>query len=147
MPWLSLEADYQLQVEDSLLFAEHDKVIIVDALKTGSKPFLFKKIKPVKDFSFTSHSLSPEAVAYLCRELYKKKPEIMTLAIRGHEFEVGEGLSPAARENLEAALDLLVKKLRRVAAGPRSSAIMNKPRRPTLKRNRHGKEQKRSPGA
>lgn len=133
-------------MEDSLLFAEHEKVIIVDALKTGSQPFLFKQIKPVKDFSFTSHSLSPEAVAYLCQELYKKTPDIMTLAIRGYEFEVGEGLSPAARDNLEAALEFLMKKLK-CAAGPRSSAIMNKPRRLKSKRNRHGKEKKRSPGA
>lgn len=134
-------------MEDSLLFAEHEKVIIVDALRTGDKPFLFKKVQPVKDFSFTSHSLSPEAVAYLCRELYKKKPAIMTLAIRGYEFEVGEGLSPAARENLEAALDFLMKKLKRAAAGSRSSAIMNKPERLKSKRTRHGKEKKRSPGA
>jgi hydrogenase maturation protease len=134
-------------VEDSLLFSEHEKVIIVDALKTGSQPFLFKKIKPVKDFSFTSHSLSPEAVAYLCRELYRKTPDIMTLAIRGYEFEVGGGLSPAAKRNLEAALDFLVEKLRRAARGPRSSAIMNKPRRLNSKRTKHGKEQKRSPGA
>lgn len=134
-------------MEDSLLFAEHEKVIIVDALKTGSQPFLFKKIRPFKDFSFTSHLLSPEAVAYLCRELYKKTPDIMTLAIRGYEFEVGEGLSPEAKRNLEAALDFLMEKLKRATRGPRSSAIMNEPRRLKSKRNRHGKEKKRSPGA
>ncbi|RFT16964.1 MAG: hypothetical protein OP8BY_0906 [Candidatus Saccharicenans subterraneus] len=71
----------------------------------------------------------------------------MTLAIRGYEFEVGEGLSPEAKRNLEAALDFLVKKLKRADAGPRSSAIMNKPHRLKSKRTRHGKEQKRSPGA
>jgi len=31
----------------------------------------------------------------------------MILAIRGYEFEVGEGMSAAARKNLEAALHFL----------------------------------------
>ncbi|MCX8161023.1 MAG: hydrogenase maturation protease [Candidatus Saccharicenans sp.] len=146
LPGLTLEADYQLQVEDALLFSEHQTVIVVDALKTGDKPFLFQKIAPARNFSFTSHSLSPEAVAYLCLELYQKRPDVMTLAIRGYEFEVGEGLSPAARNNLEAALDFLVKKLIPTRAEERASAIMNKPSRLKSKRNSHGKKKKRSPG-
>lgn len=99
-----LEAGYQFQVEDALLFSEFQKVVVVDALRKGRKPFVFKKIRPAGKFAFTTHALSAEAVAYLSRTLYGKNPEVYTLAIRGYEFEVSEGLTPAARKNLELAL-------------------------------------------
>jgi hydrogenase maturation protease len=99
-----LEANYQFQVEDVLLFSEFQKVIVVDALKKGSAPFVFKKIRPQKKFTFTTHALPAEAVAYLTESLYGRNPEVYLLAIRGYEFEVGEGLTPAAQQNLEQAL-------------------------------------------
>ncbi|PMP94125.1 MAG: hydrogenase maturation protease [Candidatus Aminicenantes bacterium] len=106
---LTLEANYQLQVEDALLFAEHQMVIVVDALGKGDKPYIFKKVKPAKNFSFTTHSFPPEGVAYLCQALYQKKPEIYLLAIRGYYFDLGETISLKAQENLREALRFFMK--------------------------------------
>jgi len=111
---LDLEANYQLQVEDALLFSEYDKVIVVDASKKGSEPFSWKKLQPAKKYSFTTHALTPEAVLDLCQSLYGKRPEAFLLAIRGYDFEIGEGLSPAAEKNLQAALKFFLKNVKKI---------------------------------
>jgi len=121
--------------------------VVVDALCSGDKPFILKKIRPAGNFTFTTHSLSPEAVAFLSEALYGKKPEILTLAIRGYEFAVGEGLSPGAGKNLEAALNFFMKKFGTRQARPRTSAIIKESEKRHLKRSQHGKKQKRSPGS
>lgn len=146
---LTLEAAYQLQVEDSLLFSEQDMVIIVDALKTGNKPFIFKKIKPKRDFTFTSHSLSAEAVAFLCQKLYERTPEVYILGIRGYEFNPGEKLSQKARSNLREALAYLMELLRKPGLPKNSFDIIERAsgRKAQTGRKNHGKDKKRSPGA
>lgn len=149
IPGLRLEVDYQLQVEDSLLFSDQDLVIVADALKTGPGPFIFRKVKPAGDFTFTSHSLPPAAVAFLCQKLYKKAPAVYILGIRGYEFEPGEKLSPKARENLRQALAFLLGILKQPSSLLKSSAIMAEKAEPKIKsgRRKNGKSKKRSPGA
>jgi hydrogenase maturation protease len=146
-----MEADYQLQVEDAILFSEHEACVIVDALKTGKEPFTFKKIRPVKNFSFTTHAVSPNAVGYLCRTLYRKSPEIYILGIRGYDFEVGEDLSSKARQNLKEALSFFVTILKNVTPDRKISAIIKilieKNLKKRKERKSHGKKQKRSSGA
>lgn len=109
---VELEANYQFQVEDALLFSEFPKLVVVDALKKGPGPFVFKKIRPARKFTFTTHSLSAEAVLYLAKSLYGRCPEAYLLAIRGYEFEIGENLTPAAQKNLELALSFFKEKVR-----------------------------------
>ncbi len=125
-PELTLEANYHLQVEDSVLFSEHELVIVVDALKVGSRPFTLKKIKPSRDYSFSTHTVSPEVLAYLSQNLYQKKPEVYVLGIRGYDFQIGEGLSLKARENLRAALSFCLNFLKEVMPGKNSSGIISK---------------------
>jgi hypothetical protein len=55
----------------------------------------------------STHSLPPEGVLAVCEAVYGKKPRAYLLAIRGHRWELGEGLSPKGRENLAAAVDAL----------------------------------------
>ena len=54
-----------------------------------------------------SHALGPAAVLALASGLYGKRPEARMLAIRGHRFTVGEGLTPEAERNLGQALAFL----------------------------------------
>ncbi len=144
---LALEADYQLQVEDALLFSEYDKVIVVDASKKGKEPFSWKKLQPAKKYSFTTHALPPEAVLDLCLTLYGKKPQAFLLAIRGYDFEIGEGLSPAAGRNLRAALRFFENKFYSATPEEGASAIIKIPAKLKREKHRHGKKQKRSSGA
>lgn len=55
-----------------------------------------------------SHSLGPAAVLTLAAELYGKTPDAWILAIRGHRFSLGEGLTEKAARNLVLALESLV---------------------------------------
>ncbi len=59
-----------------------------------------------KTASFSTHSVQPEAVLALAKDLFGAEPETWLLGIRGYEFnEFGEGLSVRAATNLAAALD------------------------------------------
>jgi hypothetical protein len=54
-----------------------------------------------------SHSLGPAAVLAVAHVLYGKRPDARLLAIRGHRFTVGEGLSDKAERDLALALEFL----------------------------------------
>jgi len=147
IPEIYLEADYQLQVEDSLLFSEHQLVVVVDAIKSGRKPFVFKKINPAGEASFTTHDLSPEALLYLTQVLYEKSPEAWLLGIRGHRFSLREKLSPKAQENFEEAYKFLVKVLRAVISSGSPSAIIDFQPLTSSRGKRHGAKEKRIAGS
>ena len=55
-----------------------------------------------------SHALTPGAVLAVAADLYGKRPDARLLAVRGHSFAVGEGLTARAEADLERALDVLV---------------------------------------
>lgn len=105
LPGVTADADYQLQVEDAAAVAAHDVVIFADAAVSGREPFSFRPTQARTDASFTTHSLAPEAVLGLAREMFGAQAEAYTLAIRGYAFnEFGEGLSEKAAANRDAAL-------------------------------------------
>ncbi len=147
LPGLTLEADYQLQVEDALLFSEQQLVVLVDALRSGKKPFVFKKIKPTGEASFTTHHLSPEALLYLAQVLYERNPEVWLLGIRGYRFSLGEKLSPKAQENFEAAYKFLVKMLRGVISSGSPSAIIDFQSPTSSRGKKHGAKEKEIAGS
>jgi hypothetical protein len=101
----------------------------------------------VEDFSFTTHTLSPEALAYLCQALYQKEPEIYLLGIRGYKFSLGEQLSPRAEENFQRAFSFFIKLLKNVIKFGLSSAIIRNLETIKSRGKSYGKKQKRSSGA
>lgn len=108
LPGLTVEAEYQLTVEDAALVAEHDVVVFADAAVDGPEPFEFRSVEPVAGAGFTSHSVEPAGVLALARELFGARTAGYVLGIRGYEFdEFGERLSAGARANLEAATRFL----------------------------------------
>ncbi|MFH2138712.1 MAG: hydrogenase maturation protease [Candidatus Omnitrophota bacterium] len=108
IPEVTVDADYQLTVEDAADAAKHDVVIFADASVNGREPFFFTRIEPKAGMSFTSHSVEPEAVLGLAQELFSAKTQGYALGIRGYEFnEFGQGLSPAAAENLKKAKEFI----------------------------------------
>jgi hydrogenase maturation protease len=107
LPGATVEANYQLTVEDAAQVAGFDVVVFADADVGGPEPFWMKRIKggPEATLSFSSHSVQPEAVLALARELFGSEPEAYVIGIRGYEFnEFGERLSPQARANLADAV-------------------------------------------
>jgi hydrogenase maturation protease len=112
---IQTEARLQLNIEDALTISRFDRVIFVDASTRGPASYIFRKIRPAGRWSFSTHSLEPGSVLALCRELYGKTPRISVLAIRGHRWVLGEGLSPRAEENLLRAVAFLKRHLSRSA--------------------------------
>lgn len=108
LPGVTVDADYQLTVEDAAAATQHDVVLFVDADCVGPEPFSFQRLESGERLSFSSHSVSPGGVLALARELFGARTQAYVLGIRGYAFnEFGEGLTTRARANLDAALAFL----------------------------------------
>jgi hydrogenase maturation protease len=113
IPGVTVESDYQLTVEDAAAVAAHRFVVFADAAVEGRAPFFFRAVQPAGQTSFSSHSLEPEAVLALARDLFRADTRGYALGIRGYRFnEFGEALSEKAQENLAAAIRFIVPVLR-----------------------------------
>lgn len=103
-PQAELVRNYQLQLEDADLISRKKRVLFVDATKaTDVETFRLQKVEPEMDFSFTSHAISIPAIMATCEQCFQQLPEVQLLAVRGYEWDLAQGLSPAAVRNLEAA--------------------------------------------
>ena len=115
LPGVTVESDYQLTVEDAAAVAAHEVVVFADASVNGPEPFALRPVQPATegDIGFSTHSVEPEAVLALARDLFRARTRGYALGIRGYRFnEFGETLSDSARENLAAALRFIVPLLR-----------------------------------
>ncbi len=110
---LTVDANYQLAVEDAHEVSLHDVVVFADAAEKGPEPFFFQPIFGKPGMTFSSHAVEPEAVLGMAEEYFGKKVEAYMLGIRGYTFdEFGEGHSVQAAANLDAALHFLEPVLR-----------------------------------
>ncbi len=111
LPDLQLVYRYQLQIEDVALMLDYEQVLFVDAFRgILTDGFQISDVLPSRKFEFTTHSLSPEAILFLCEDLYGKQPNAQVLAIQGQEWGLQQGLSPTAQKNLAKAIDFFTKK-------------------------------------
>ena len=102
------EANYQLNIEDAYDIAGADAVVFVDASRDAVSPYEFTRIEPSHNISFTTHALDAASVLALCEEITGRCPAAFMLAVRGYEWDIGEGLSDGARDGLEKAHDFLL---------------------------------------
>jgi len=108
-PDFELVTDFQLQVEHATDLEGRDLVLFIDASVSCPTPFLFSHLQPARDARYTTHEMSPQAVLHVYEQVYRKPaPPSFLLSVRGENFDLGEPLSPAAVENRDAALALLV---------------------------------------
>ena len=114
VPGVAVESEYQLQVENAEMVARHDRVVFVDADRQGVEPFSMQRLFPGDGrLSFSTHSLSPESVLALSRDLFGAEPEAWLLGIRGYDFDdFGEQLSERGQASLKAAVGYLCRALR-----------------------------------
>lgn len=110
---ITVDSNYQLTVEDAAEIAKHDAVIFVDASLNGEEPFTFTEIEPSKDPKMDSHSMEPDSLMGLTKELFNSETTGYILGIRGYSFEMfNETITKKALENLENALNFLTPVLR-----------------------------------
>ena len=97
--------DFQLQVEHALDLQGRQRVLFVDASLEAPAPFSLMRIEAARDNSFTTHAMSPQAVLKVFADIDDgEPPPCWLLAIRGEAYELGEPLSDAAQQRLQAAL-------------------------------------------
>ena len=100
--------DFQLQIEHALDLDGADVALFLDAGKDTPSPFAFAEIESARGATPTTHAIAPEAVLDVyARTLRLPPPPSFTLCVKGERFELGEGLSAAAHERLEAAWDFV----------------------------------------
>lgn len=110
---------YQLQVEDAELISRYGQVWFVDASHRPERGgFSCEQIQGEGEFSYTSHSLHPQVVVQLCRQVFQRHPKALLLGISGVEFGLGKSLSPAAREHLDSALAFFLREQERDIIAP-----------------------------
>src|SRR4030095_14143429 len=103
--------DYQLLPEHCTIASQADLLIFVDASLTGSSGEIrVQRVFATGRFPCPSHSLSPEVLLTLLRDVYGVEPEAYLATLRGESFELGEVVSPST----ERLLPHFVKEISRI---------------------------------
>jgi hydrogenase maturation protease len=107
LPGVTVESNYQLNIEDAELMSHYDTVVFADASVDAEEPFEFNALKANPPMvGFSSHSITAESLAGLAKALFGANPRSFSMAIRGYEFDAfGEQLSSRAEHNLAKASD------------------------------------------
>lgn len=105
---VTLDSNYQLQVEDVTVIHDKDLVIFVDAsMKENIRDVKMEPLEADPHSTFTMHAISPEYILALCRKIYGQHPPSYLLHIRGYEWEINREISKPARHNMEKAGETL----------------------------------------
>lgn len=112
LPNVTVESNFQLNIEDAADVAQHDVVVFADASVSAEPPFEFTRVEPRMEGSFTTHSVRPEGVMALARDEFGSLAEGYALAVPGESFDdFGEELSTAAQHRVRAAASFLLRLL------------------------------------
>jgi len=105
---VTVDANYQLQVEDAKAIAEHRVVVFADADVSCGEPFRFEPVAPASEVTFTTHSIGPGSVLAMAHDMFGATTKGYVLGIRGYEFNrFGERLTERAAANLAAAIEFI----------------------------------------
>jgi hydrogenase maturation protease len=103
--WISFDSNYQLNIEDAATISGYERVIFADASKEDFiQSHLLQVLQPSSRVEFTMHAVSPAFILHLCHSIYGKLPEAWLLHVRGYEWELNEGLTVKAAQNMEYAM-------------------------------------------
>lgn len=103
-PGVEVLTDFQCQVEHALDLVGRERVVFVDACVDIATGFELRPATANRGTAVCSHALEPGAVLHHYQALIgQAPPAAWILAVRGESFALGDGLSTAARTNLEAA--------------------------------------------
>lgn len=108
--------DFQLNIEYALDLKGRELVLFIDAGENTADPYFFRQIHASPEPSHSTHALEPPSVlqVYLQIEGHEPPPSFV-LGVRGEHFELGEDISPAAQQRVEAAMGLVERLLRKAS--------------------------------
>jgi hydrogenase maturation protease len=106
---ITIDCNYQLNVEDAAMIAEFERVVFVDASVVDEvENYKLETIQPDNaTIEFTMHAVSVGYVVDLCQKIYGKTPQAYVLHIKAYEFDFKEELTQKAETNMLAAFDFL----------------------------------------
>jgi hydrogenase maturation protease len=109
---VQLIEDFQLQPEHVFDIDEDACVLFIDASYQGDRAYQITEINKAEAFSYTTHSLSPEALLTLYEKIQNKAaPPAFLCSIRGYNFDFDTSLSIQAEENIKLSAQFLKKLL------------------------------------
>jgi hydrogenase maturation protease len=107
-PHACLRRTYQLSLEDADLISRYTRVLFVDATKDPAvESFNLSLPEPRLDFSFTSHAISVPSILATTQQCFDHVPDAYVLAIRGYQWELQQGLTSSAQQNLSHSVEFL----------------------------------------
>ncbi len=110
---ITVDCNYQLNIEDAAMIADFDTVIFVDAsIVEDVTTFKLEPIQPDNSkIEFTMHAVSVGYVVDLCQKIYRKTPKAYVLHIKAYEFDFKEELTEKAIENMHQAFQYLTSEI------------------------------------
>ncbi len=110
---MEILTDFQLQIEHALDLENRKLVLFIDASVICNTAFNFFHLQAMKDPSFTTHEMSPAAILMVYQRIKNSTPPpSFLLSIQGIDFELGQGLSQQAIQNLHLAQQFVEKLLK-----------------------------------
>jgi len=98
--------EFQLQVEHAMDMHGRQLVLFIDAGMDTPAPFVFYPAQADANPVLYSHALAPEVLLKVYGQCYQEAPpDVFVLCVHGEYFELGDGLSAAAAEHLDAAFE------------------------------------------
>lgn len=95
--------DFQLNIEHALDLADRQRVLFVDARASGESGARLDAVSARADASYSTHAVSPQGLLAVHEQVIgETPPQAELLSLRGHSFELGDPLTVAARQALEA---------------------------------------------
>ncbi len=98
---------HQLHTELIEAFLQFDSVIVADAAVTGE----LVEFYPLKEITTgpasSSHHVNASLLLQLAKQLYKKDLNIMVCSVLGYDYEMGETLSEAGKNNADKAVSII----------------------------------------
>ncbi len=102
---VELLTDFQLQIEHILDIQHRQLVLFVDASISCQAPFQLQPVQPLRDFSFSSHAMTPAALLHGYQmQIKTSPPATFLLAIKAEHFELGQPICATTLNNLHKAL-------------------------------------------
>lgn len=101
---IELQTDFQLQIEHTLDLQDRKLVMFIDASVACRERFAMTRLEPIRDNSYSSHAMSPEALLEAYRTVTgRMPPPSYLLSIQTETFELGEPVNNNTLENLTRA--------------------------------------------
>ncbi len=115
-PAISLDCNYQLNIEDAERISSFDTVLFVDASQEEDvNDFKISRVDPSNArIEFTMHAVSVPFVLDLCQRMFGKTPVTYLLHIRGYGWGFKEELTLKAKNNLEEAFNFVSFNLQKI---------------------------------